>query len=75
MRVGFDTLAAPSVEGPKGAVEKTDTMNKQQKVIRCEVGLLEQAQQLDNVRQACRMMGCLRDSIYWFKELYEWGPS
>lgn len=68
-------FAAPSVEGLKGAVERTDTMNKQQKVIRCEVGLLEQAQQLDNVSQACRMMGCLRDSICRFKELYERGPS
>jgi len=41
-------------------------MTKEQKVIRAKVGLLELAKQLDNVSQACRMMGYSRDSFYRF---------
>jgi hypothetical protein len=57
--------------GRLGALE--DTMTTEQKIIRAKVGLLELAKQLGNVSQACKIMGCIRDSFYRFQELYEKG--
>src|SRR5207248_9409584 len=42
-------------------------MTKDQKIIRAKAGLLELARQLGNVSQACKIMGCSRDSFYRFQ--------
>jgi hypothetical protein len=38
-------------------------MTQEQTIIRAKVGLLELARQLGNVSQACKMLGCSRDSF------------
>ncbi|MGF6506165.1 transcriptional regulator of acetoin/glycerol metabolism [Paraburkholderia sp. 32] len=39
-------------------------MAQEQEVIRAKVGMLELSRRPGNVSQACRVMGCSRDSFY-----------
>ena len=46
-------------------------MTREEKLIKSKLGLLELGEYLQNVSEACRVMGYSRDTFYRVKEAYE----
>src|SRR5919112_213723 len=48
-------------------------MTTTHKLIQPKMGLLKLAEKLGNVSEACKVLGCSRDTFYRFQKLYEEG--
>ncbi len=48
-------------------------MKTEVKLIKSKLGLLNLAEEFDNVSQACKVMGYSRDTLYRFREFYDKG--
>jgi transposase InsO family protein len=63
----------PPAKTKTGAKPQENTMTKDSKLVRGKLSLLDLAEYLDNVSEACRVMGVSRQHFYDIKKSYEEG--
>jgi hypothetical protein len=52
-------------------LQKEEIMTTQEKLVRCKLSILELAEYLKNVSQACKINGVSRQHFYDIKKAYE----
>ncbi len=50
-------------------------INSNERIIKRKIGLLNLAEELGNVSQACKIMGLSRDTFYRYKDAVEEGDA